>query len=180
MEKWMYLVSKTFPIKTLFFANRANLHRALFSLAWRSCWYSATEAQEIRTQTAISCLGGVTKFTLTYFLYKSPTVITCRFLSMSSTGASIISSCKLHKPTGRIWKTVFPGAAKVANSVRLEMSLRKPFNCKSCLLYEANYQKEACLKANWNSEYRCWAPDLALMRLLTPQMVRGIAWTVRD
>lgn len=146
MEKWLYLVSKTFPIKTLFFASRASLHRALFSLARRSCWYSATEAEEISTQTAISSLGGVIKFSLSFFLDKSLTVISCSFLSMSSTGAWIISSCKLQKPTGRIWKTVFPGAAKVANSVRLEMSLRKLFNFKSCLLYEADYQKRSMFK----------------------------------
>ena len=128
MEKWAYLVSKIFPITTLFFASRASLHRGLCSLFRRSYWYSAIEAEEISNQTPISSLGGIIKWSWSICLDMSLIPISRSFLFMSSTGAWIISSCKLQKPTGRIWKTMFPGAAKVANSVRLEMSLRKIFN----------------------------------------------------
>lgn len=125
MEKWAYLGSKIFPIKIVLFASKASLHRALCSFARRSCWYSATEAKDTIIQTAISFPDNIRLDSLSPFSDISLTVISCNLLSMSSTETWTTSSCKLQRPRGIIWKTMFPGAAKVDKSVRLEMSLRK-------------------------------------------------------
>lgn len=125
MESWKYLGSKIVPIITVLFASRASLHRALCSFARRSLWYSATEADEIRIQIAVSFPGDKMD-SLSAFLDTPVTVISLNLLSMSLTEARMISSCKLHDTTGWIWKTMIPGAVKVARSVRLEISLE---NC---------------------------------------------------